>query len=142
MQRPVSIVNFERVVLASLALGIAGTFLARDVMLAEATKQGVGSGFVFGVQAVMIAINLALLWFVARKASPVAKWIYVVLTAVFTVLGVIGLFNPDSPLSTLSRIIAAVGYGLSLISIWLLFRPDSNAWFSDGRGGDEPDPYR
>ena len=132
--RPASIVNFERVVLLSLALGVLSTFLTFDQMVASA--QGFGSGFVIGEQAATIAVMLLLVYFISRKGSPVAKWIYVVL-GVLGLIGGLSTFSQTLALGTLPVILTVIQYALLIASLWLLFRPDSKAWFADGRGGPE-----
>jgi hypothetical protein len=134
--RPPSIVNFTRVVLLSLAIGILATWLSWDKVEAAmaATGSGMGTGAIVGIQAVTIALYLLLIWFISAHGSPVAKWIYVVLCAFGLVIGLLG-FRQTMAYGTLPTILAAVQYILSILSLWLLFRPDAKAWFSEGRGG-------
>jgi hypothetical protein len=133
--RPPSIVNFTRVVLLSLAIGILGTWLSWDRVEATiaATGSGMGTGTLVGIQAVTIALYLVLIWFIHAQGSPVAKWIYVVLCGLGLVLGLLGIGQTLS-YGILPTILAAIQYILAIISLWLLFRPDSKAWFSEGRG--------
>jgi hypothetical protein len=133
--RPPSIVNFTRVVLLSLAIGIVATWLSWDKLQAAiaATGSGMSTGVVLGIQGVTIALYLLLIWFISAHGSPVAKWIYVVLCVLGLVFGLIG-FRQTLAYGTLPALLAAVQYILSIISLWLLFRPDSKAWFSEGRG--------
>lgn len=140
--RPSSIVNFERVVLLSILLGIVGTWLswARiQAMVAQTATAGgphMSTNTVIVIQAVTIALYLLLIWFISRKASPVAKWIYVVLAGLGLVFGLFGL-PQTMRYGTAPLLVAIVQYLLSITSLWLLFRPDAKAWFSEGRG---PDP--
>ena len=140
--RPPSIVNFERVVLFSILLGVANTFLIWEQLAATVATTGMGTGFIVTVQAVTIAIYLLLIWFISRKGSPVAKWIYVVLAAIGLLFGLIGIGQVASLYGTVSLVITIVQYVLSAVSIWLLFQPDANAWFSDGRGPVDPNVFR
>ncbi|HEX8064340.1 MAG TPA: hypothetical protein VF535_14140, partial [Allosphingosinicella sp.] len=50
---------------------------------------------------------------------------------------VLGLLAVGQTLSygILPAILEAVRFILAIVSLWLLFRPDSKAWFSEGRGG-------
>jgi hypothetical protein len=132
--RPPSIVNFTRVVLLSLAIGILATFLSWEKVeeAVAATGSGMGTGAILGIQGVMIALYLVLIWFIHAHGSPVAKWIYVVLAVLGLVSGLVG-FGQTMSYGTLPALLAAVQIILSAISIWLLFRPDSKAWFSEGR---------
>ena len=56
-----------------------------------------------------------------------------------TFVGLLG-FRQTMAYGTLPTLLAAVQFLLSILSLWLLFRPDSKAWFSEGRGS--PDPHR
>ena len=136
--RPQSIVHFERVVLFSLLLGVANTFMIWGTLTSSVATAGMGVGFIVTVQAITLAIYLLLIWFIARKGSPVAKWIYVVLAAIGLLFGLIGIGQVAGLYGTSALVITIVQYVLSAVSIWLLFRPDANAWFSNGRGPVDP----
>ena len=75
--RPPSIVNFTRVVLLSLAIGILATWLSWDKIesAVAATGAGMGTGTIVGIQVVTLALYLLLIWFIHAHGSPVAKWI-------------------------------------------------------------------
>jgi predicted membrane channel-forming protein YqfA (hemolysin III family) len=135
--RPSSIVNFERVVLLSLGLGVLNTIAASSNAPAV-NGQAIASGTLYAAQAIALAVYLLLLYFISRKASPVAKWIYVVLTVLGLVVGATALRDTAS-FGTLPLVLTLVQYVLSLISLWLLFRPESRAWFNDGRGEADSD---
>jgi glucan phosphoethanolaminetransferase (alkaline phosphatase superfamily) len=141
--RPKSIVNFERLVLLYLAIGLVYAYLVWDQTMASLQGQGaaLGSGTIMTIQAVTVALYLLLVWFISRKGSPVAKWIYVVISGLSLVLGLVGIQETIS-LGTLPLILAVAQYALILVTIWLLFRPDSKAWFNDGRGGVDSDTFR
>ena len=141
--RPNSIVTFERLVLLYLAVGVFHAYLLWDQTMASLQSQGaaLGSGTIITIQAITVALYLLLVWFISRKGSPVAKWIYVVLAGLGLALGLVGIQETIS-LGTLPLILALAQYVLTLVTIWLLFRPDSKAWFSDGRGGVDADTFR
>jgi hypothetical protein len=134
--RPKSIVLFERLVLLGIVLGIISAFLVREQVgeMLAAQGQGVGTSTVYIIQAITIALYLLLIWFISRHGSPVAKWIYVVLAGLGLVIGLLGI-GQTLEFGIVPAIIAVVQYGISAVSIWLLFRPDAKAWFSEGRGG-------
>ena len=126
--RPQSIVHFERLVLLILALSLAVTALNWDFALAMASRQGFGSGFLITVTVIVIAINLLLLWLIARRRSVVAMWIYVGLS----VLGLVLALPSAGQLMRMSMllfVVQLIQWLLTLVSIWLLFRPDSRTWF-------------
>jgi hypothetical protein len=137
--RPKSIVNFERIVIISILFGIVSSFLTRAKMEAMmAGKPHLSSNATLGIQIVVILLYLVLIYFISRKGSPVAKWIYVVLCVLGLVFGLVGL-PLMMQMGPLPMIIAAVQYALSIASLWMLFRPDSKAWFSEGRTVDPAD---
>jgi hypothetical protein len=126
--RPQSIVNFERLLLLLIVLGLVGTVLDWERTVALAARQGLGSGVVVAITVVSVAIYALLLWLIARRRSLVAVWIYVALV----VIGLLYLLMNTGELmrqSTPMLLLQAVQCLLSLVSIWLLFRPDSRAWF-------------
>ncbi|HEX9947779.1 MAG TPA: hypothetical protein VGA98_09585 [Allosphingosinicella sp.] len=132
--RPPSIVNFTRVVLLSLAIGILATFLSWEKVeeAVAATGTGMGTGTILGIQGVMLVLYLVLIWFIHAHGSPVAKWIYVVV-AVLGLISGLASFGQTMSYGTVPAVLAAIQIILSAISLWLLFRPDSKAWFSEGR---------
>jgi hypothetical protein len=137
--RPKSIVNFERIVILSILFGIVSSFVTRAKMEAMMANQPhLSSGTTLGIQIVVILLYLVLIYFISRKGSPVAKWIYVVLCVLGLVIGVVGL-PLMMKMGTLPLLIAIVQYALSIASLWFLFQPDAKAWFSEGRTADPND---
>jgi uncharacterized membrane protein YhiD involved in acid resistance len=131
--RPKSIVNFERTVLASLALSILGSAVGWERASTMAADAGLGTGYLIGVAAFTLVLTLLLLWFISRKGSPIAKWIYVVV-AVLGFIGGMASIGQVLEYGALSAGITILSYVLSAVSLWFLFRPDATAWFNDGRG--------
>ena len=139
--RPKSIEMFEKVYLGAIAIGLVNTVISWSqvsAILADPRMRAVGMGsgtLVFGVVVGML-IPLLLWYFIARRASNVAKWIYVVLTA----LGLFGylssLANPLVP-KGLITVLGLVTVGLEVYAAWLLFRPDAAAWL-ESKGADGP----
>ena len=133
--RPASIVNFERVVLLLVLFHAATAAFEWERIIAEVRRQGIGQGPVIVILAGLLALILLLMWLIARRRSAVAKWIYVALT----------LLLIASTIPSLSRIVEqgalAIALNaafaiLSLVSVWLLFRPDARAWL--GAWDDRP----
>ena len=141
--RPKSIVTFERLVLLGIIIGLINAFLVWDQTKAALQAQAtpMSSNTVLTVQAITVALYLLLVYFISRKGSPIAKWIYVVIAGLGLVLGLVGI-QQTMEFGTIPLLITLVQYVLSLASIWLLFRPDAKAWFNDGRGGSETDSFR
>lgn len=135
--RPKSIVLFERLVLLGIVLGIINAFLVHEQIaeMVAAQGQGMGTSTVYIIQAITVGLYLLLIWFISRHGSPVAKWIYVVLAGLGLVAGLVGI-GQTLEFGIVPAIMAIAQYVISIVSIWLLFRPDSKAWFNEGRGGD------
>jgi hypothetical protein len=81
-----------------------------------------------------LIVDLLLWFFIARRGSEVAKWIYIVLFAI-AVVGVLrSLFGGGHvELPGLVRILSFLRVLIEAACAWLLFRPDANAWFKGER---------
>ena len=81
--RPASIVNFERLYLGALVVGLINTVITWETTLAEVKAQpgveNMGSSIFYITLAIGFLIPVLLWYFVARRASVVAKWILTVL---------------------------------------------------------------
>ncbi len=134
MNRPNSIVQFERLYLGAVLLGLANTALAWDkaleLLAANPQTAAFGPGFLAASTAVGVIINLLLWYFVARKGSTVAKWIVVVFCA-FGVLGVIWTAVTGQLPEGIAGILGIVRVLLNLGAVVFLFRPDTKAWFGE-----------
>lgn len=132
--RPKSIVLFERLYLGGWALGVVNTVLTWSAVRANpnmvAVDQQVGSWYVPTLTAIGLAIPLLLWFFIARKASVVAKWIMVV----FTALGVLGIAFAGlsgTLVAGLSTLLSVTSVVLNIVAAALLFRADSREWFGE-----------
>ena len=143
--RPKSIVTFERLYLGALALGIVDIVLSWQEtsarLAADPRARDLGSTFLPMTVLISVIIPLLLWYFVARKASVVAKWIVVALFVLSIAAFLIGAQRTGLP-SGLSGILSLVAVVMQAAAVWLLFRPDAKAWFNDGRGGSETDSFR
>ena len=132
--RPSSIIMFERLFLASLVVSAVNFFVGYDAMLASVEREpslralGVGQGFAVGSFVVGIAIYLLLWFFIARKASNVAKWIFVVLLAL-SVLSVLYTLAASFAL-TVTTLLGLAIYALEISAAVFLFRDDAVAWLT------------
>ncbi len=119
--RPSAIVNFERLFLGSLVLGVIGLFLFL----------GAGDGFPL-LEITVLAVTLLLVLLVSRKRSNPVRWI---LSAV-TVIGVPLLLLPlvrGEPFDT-AVALSIVSSALQLGGVALLWTASARSWFaSDGR---------
>ena len=142
MARPASIINFERSFWASMLLGVGSLALHWPIIIGSlrsdpATAPMVDSAAIFVGIALGFgfAISILLWYFVARKASNIAKWIYVAVMGFGAVSTLTSLNDPTSP-TGLALAISLVSTALTALSILFLFRPDARVWF----GKDAVDP--
>ena len=139
--RPQSIELFEKVYLGSIALGLVNTALSWGALTASLKTVGdgamkMGPGVMVGSIVIGLVISLLLWFFVARRASSVAKWIFVVITAI-GVFGVLSsLANPLAP-KGLTMIGGMIATALQVFAAWLLFKPDAVAWL-ESKGANGP----
>ncbi len=135
MERPPSIITFERCYLGAMALGLANNALnwtnLQEQMAAAPNSQLLPDWFLPATLGFGLLITLLLWYFVARRASVVAKWILVV----FFVIGLIGVPGIVMGLTTgtvapLMAIVALLTLGLNAAAVWMLFRPDAKHWFA------------
>lgn len=145
--RPPSIVQFEKVYVAAILVGIVNGFLswgAMNAMLEDPAVRasGLGTGFLIFSMLIGTVISLLLWYFIARRASNVAKWIYVVIVALGVWSTVSSLANPMMPkgLALIGGLIALL---LQLYGAYLLFRPDAKEWLESrgARGTTDPSTF-
>ncbi len=133
MERPQSIVWFERCYLAALLLGAINTALQwqtiQERIAANPASAVVGSWFMPATLAISWGITLLLWYFTARRASNVTRWIIAVFFAI-GVLSVIGTLVTGQYPPGLAGIVGTVAFGLQAVAVWMLFRPDAKPWFA------------
>jgi hypothetical protein len=138
MNRPASIVNFERLYLGSLALGAIGIVINWSTMQAQIAMDPnssiLPSWFLPATLAISFAISLTLWYFAARRGAVVAKWIIVVFFAI-GLLGIPAALTTPGPI--IMKFLTGVNFILQVLAIWMLFKPDAKQWFagtwSDGK---------
>ncbi len=140
--RPSSIVRFDRLYLASIAIGLIGNFLEWPVTMARLAENPdtarlgstatVAAG---GMIAAGVVIALLLWFFIARRASVVAKWILVVFTA-FAIGSLLLGFSSGAVILDTGGIVRIVAVALQAAAVFFLFRRDAAAWFAPMVGED------
>lgn len=144
--RPNSIIRFEQAYLASIAvwglnaaLGWGKQVAAIEAGFAEMPQMiPMGHAMLIGFTLFAFFLSLLLWYFTARKASVVAKWIIVV----FFGLSAVGLPFTLAGFATAGIVPVAlnlVTFALTAVAVWMLFRPDSAAWFRDSDGDSDSD---
>lgn len=138
MERPVSIVWFERLYLGGVVVGVINAALSWNVALARLAANpapaqlgpSFGSTMLAGGIVLGVLISLLLWYFTARKGSVVTKWI---ITAFF-VLGLLSLFwaaVQGTVPHGVGGVLTIVAWVLDAIAVWHLFRPDTKVWFGE-----------
>jgi hypothetical protein len=129
--RPPSILMFERLFLASLAVSAASIIIGFDATVDQLANEpgtaalGIGGGLLAGIVAFGFAISLLLWFLIAHKASNIAKWILIVLAA-------LGLVSLPAMLTGRWDTVTLLGlgsYALEIAALVYLFRNDAAAWF-------------
>ncbi|WP_315760404.1 hypothetical protein [Sphingomonas sp. Y38-1Y] len=139
--RPPSIIWFERLFLAALLIGLVNSTLVYGQLGAAGGAQPLGAGVLIFSIGIGLVINVALWYFVARRASNAARWILVVLfvlglaSLLFSVA--MGTFPPGA-----AGALGALGWVLQTASIVMLFRRDAAAWFRGSRVDDLDETFR
>ncbi len=134
MERPQSIVNFERCYLGAMVVGLLGSALNWSIIqgqLAASPGAALLPGWLMPAMIfISLTINLLLWYFAARKGAVVAKWIIVIFFA-FSLLSLPGMVSGILPMRMV--VFSLVGIVLNAVAVWMLFRPDSKPWFEGVR---------
>jgi hypothetical protein len=143
--RPASIIRFDQLYLASLALGLVNFALNYETALAQwdanparsELSDAASHAFMFSILGVSMAFSLLLWWLASRKANNAARWIL----ALFAALGVLSLLVTLADMPIYGQVLAV---GINLVQVaaaWFLFHPDAAAWFRHGTRGMDPDVF-
>jgi hypothetical protein len=133
MERPQSIIWFDRLYLGQIALGLLNTVMNWGAISAQvAASPGselLPRWFMGATIALGVGIGLALWYFIARRGSPIAKWILTVIFLIGMLGSLVGLSQGNVP-PTLNLIgIAAMVMHAS--AVFMLFRRDAQPWFAN-----------
>ena len=139
--RPNSIVRFEQAVYASLGLSLMSILTAGEVDTSSAPTVELPLSHVIVFGLVALGLSVLLIWLIARRASRVAKWIFVALAAMsFT----FQLASPEWIIET-DGLNSAIILGqdlLTLFALGMLFRPESSVWFRGDYAGVDTEIFR
>lgn len=134
MERPRSIIWFERLFLAAMLFGLmnsANNWPRIRAQMAAVPNGGVLPDWFLPVMtAIGIGINLLLWYFIARRRSVVAKWILTVLMA-FGAFGMLGMYQnvQRGVMAPDTAVLSALLFLLQIVAVIFLFRPDARLWF-------------
>ena len=144
MQKPDSMKKFDMLFWASTVVSVIGLALTwglmQDVMAAEMAEVdgALGDGAMQGIIVigfiVGMGINVAIWALISLMRIEFVKWIYIALIAYGLVTMLSGYEDVGGfGLIHIPGIIATI---LSLLSVWMLFKPDSREWFAAKRGAE------
>lgn len=140
MQRPSSIITFERLYLAGFALSLIGWAVDwpnMEARLAANPQTRPFGWMLFVMLALNVIVTLLLWYFTARRASVVAKWIVVVFAGLSALRF---LFNLPAALGGAmgapTLILSVLTTALSVAAAAMLFRLDARAWFGEDLSND------
>jgi|GEM_PF-523172 len=146
--RPQSIIWFERLFLASIAVTFVDMFVHPDTFFGT-DEMADDAGLIFALLMVVatliwLGIEILLWFFIVHRASNLAKWINVILL----VLSLGLTMSSISEYSSSENFFTAVTHSLLTGATLYLFRPDAALWFrskgliSDGEGDELSDISR
>ena len=131
--RPASIVQFERLYLAALAIALVGDVLSLSgvnaALLGNPQLAQMGAGIAIGGLVAVYAAMLALWYFAAYRRSVVAKWIIAAWFVLNTVMLALMLYRYGAQLK-LTVILGWAAYLLRAWAVSYLFKPDADEWFA------------
>lgn len=125
---PPSIRRFALIYGLSIAADLAGELIGWQRSIAFTQASNLPTAFVPISIAVSLSIAILLLWLIARRASVVGKWLFVVLIAAkaLFVLPRAGFLVSQGPATALPLIAAL----LAIAAGAFLFRADAKTWFA------------
>ncbi len=118
-----------------MLVGVASTYFAWDEMAAAIERESSGLASSTGMTVVVIMliffalISIAFWYAIARRASKIAKWIYVVWMGLGSISTIMSLSDPIG-FRGAALVASLVSTALTIASIICLFRPDAVAWFA------------
>lgn len=141
MRRPPSIIAFERLFWASIFVGVVSTFFAWDSMMTtlqrdSALELRTGATAIIVMLFIMSAISVAFWYGIARRASNVVKWIYVVWMGLGSISTITSLGDAKG-LQGVALVMSLISTALTIGSIACLFRSDAVAWLT-GKASVDP----
>ena len=131
--RPRSIALFEVFYLGALALAVVNAVTSWSRNAALIHRSGADTmvaGYQYWTTGLGLLIPLLLWYFVARRASLIAKWIVVVLFAVGALsLGYVIVIGRLA--NGFGGVLAAVAFVFQALAVVMLFRSDARAWLGE-----------
>ncbi len=137
--RPATIVLIERQNMLSIAGAAVGSVLGWNELIEMAPAEasaGERQGVMIAAIAITLLFALMLLYFIARRASAAAKWLFVAFNAYGVVSFAMDLGTPGAA-TNIPFVFDGITLVLTLYCAWLLFKPDAVAWL-ESKGANGP----
>lgn len=118
-----------------MLIGVASTYFAWGEMTAAIERESPRLASSTGMVAVVImliffaSISIAFWYAIARRASKIAKWTYVVWMG-FSSISTLMSLNDLAGCKGAALVASLVSTALTIASMICLFRPDAVAWFA------------
>lgn len=138
--RPKSIARFELVYWLWLALNLLGLVLAWPSTMADPQIGAVVQQmpwFLYLVIGILVILLGWLGWSIARRASNIGRWIFVIVAGISAVMVGRELANGYTPTDLPGWLTVAAAV-VAVIGAVLLFRPDAKAWFAGSDHAELP----
>jgi uncharacterized membrane protein YeiB len=132
--RPRSIMLFETLSLAAVALGALIVALTWNALMASVYARIRGSGIepaVMIMTVLYVGLLVLLILLTARRASSVAKWLFTAIILAELMFTIPGL--PSMLRGGLLGWAQIVQLALQLVALWFLFVPASRLWLREFR---------
>ena len=125
--KPKSITLFNRLNLAATLVGIANILVHYGVLRASAISRGASpAGPVLGI--LLLVLSYLIFWFfIYRRGSNLAKWVFVAVTAVSVAMIPLRLGEVIA-VGNVYLVIDGIAFALQIAAMAMLFRVDSKVW--------------
>jgi hypothetical protein len=144
--RPKAIVFFEFFYVAAIAIGIIQRFasLPSTVRTFATLNSDIGieaspASLVYGTMAITFFFYVVLWFFIARRASKLAKWIYVGIFVFASTMNVLAAARGNVSANPAILVFLLVSI-IQAAAVAALFTPHAREWF-DGKRAVDPDVF-
>ena len=128
--RPKSIVMFERVLLAALAIDLVNNLMNWEMISESLTDSWIppSSVMVLGVALLPVIVGLIFWYFITRRRSRVAKWLMTLFVAIGVMGFVMTLMRVGSGALTPLVILAGISEAMKVFAVSRLFTREAEDW--------------
>ncbi|MBX9663347.1 hypothetical protein [Novosphingobium sp.] len=133
--RPHSIIRFEQLYLGGTAISLLTQLLNVAGLLGRTDNDAISPFALLLILGLGYGLTFLFWYLIARRASNLAKWVLVVITALSLVgtVPLVGMLVLSSPLEALLTVLVTL---LQVVAVVFLFRPDAARWLRS-KGQDQ-----